>query len=285
VVTAFDDGFIGNNPEPAPGEPEGPGWGCDSNREGRWQPSALDDWIKVPSCIPQQDGTGPFRDSSVPWSSTIMHRMDEGGLSWGLYVPTESMTGYTRAICPSLADCIYGGQAHNVYPPFQFQDDIAAGLMPALSILSPSGPNSQHNDWSMAQGDNWIGDIVSSVVDSQYWDSTAIFITYDDCGCFYDHVPPPADLGIRVPMVIVSPFAKAGYTDTKTASYAGMLAYVEHTFGLAPMSSEDADAYDFNKSFNYSQPPLPGISMRTTKVPQWELDYIEAHPPDDDDPT
>ena len=84
----------------------------------------------------------------------------------------------------------------------------------------------------MAQGDNWIGSIVNAIEQGPQWTSTAIFITWDDCGCFYDHVPPPPGLGIRVPMLLVSPYAKAGYTDSAAASFASILAYTEHAFTL-----------------------------------------------------
>ena len=118
------------------------------------------------------------------------------------------------------------------------------------------------------------------------WSSSAIFITYDDCGCFYDHVPPPsAETGIREPMVIVSPFARAGFTDSGTTTYAGLLAYTEHTFGLAPLAAADADAYDYSDAFDYSQTPLSGVKMTRTRVSRRERARIAAHPPSEADPT
>jgi hypothetical protein len=64
-----------------------------------------------------------------------------------------------------------------------------------------------------------------------------------------------------------------------------MLAYVEHTFGVAPLSADDANAYDFSNSFDYTQPPLPGIRLHEKRVPRWEHRVIAAHPDDPDDPT
>ena len=109
----------------------------------------------------------------------------------------------------------------------------------------------------MAVGDNWIGQVVSAIQSGPDWASTAIFITYDDCGCFYDHVPPPnSEWGIRVPMVIVSPYARAGYTDSNDATYASMLAFAEGTLGLTPLNNTDATAYNYSNAFDYTQPPL-----------------------------
>src|SRR5439155_1658622 len=90
----------------------------------------------------------------------------------------------------------------------QVIDDATNGTLPTVSIVTPTNSKSQHNFYSMKMGDNWIGQVVQAIENGPQWSSTAIFITYDDCGCFYDHVAPPAGLGIRVPMVIVSPYAK-----------------------------------------------------------------------------
>jgi phospholipase C len=145
---------------------------------------------------------------------------------------------------------------------------------------------SQHNQISMMAGDDWIGQLVSAAMSAPTWDSTAIFITYDDCGCFYDHVTPPPNMGIRSPMVIVSPYAKPGFTDSTVASYASMLTFIEHNFGLDPLSRADADAYDYADSFNLAQEPLPPIELSNHPVPRSSLRWLRAHPYDDwDDPT
>ena len=112
----------------------------------------------------------------------------------------------------------------------------------------------------MSTGDNYIGSVVSAIQASPDWASTAIFITYDDCGCFFDYVNPlkyNSSWGIRVPMVIVSPFAKLGYTDSTPTTFAGTLAFVEHVFRLAPLNSTDAGAFDYRNAFCY-QPTVTG---------------------------
>jgi phospholipase C len=127
--------------------------------------------------------------------------------------------------------------------------------------------------------------VVSAIENGPNWSSTAIFITYDDCGCFYDHVAPPSGLGIRVPMVIVSPWSRRNFTDSNTASFASLLAFIEHRFELQPLGAADANAYDFSNSFDFSHPKLSTITMVTSSVPADELLYIKAHPGPADDPT
>jgi phospholipase C len=210
--------------------------------------------------------------------------MDQAGLDWKLYAPLAGEGGYTWSVCPTLSECIYGPQGVNHVHTDQVLTDASAGTLPSLSFVI-AGDDSQHNRHSMLQGDNWIGEVSNALMAGPEWSSTALFITYDDCGCFYDHVPPPDDLGIRVPMVMVSPYAKAAFTDSTDASYASILAFTEHIFGLAPLSSEDSDAYDFGDSFDYSQTPLGPIRMRTSTVPEWEKRWMRLHPVDPDDPT
>jgi len=138
----------------------------------------------------------------------------------------------------------------------------------------------------MITGDNWLADQVNAVMDGPDWSLTAIFLVYDDCGCFYDHVPPPAGLGIRVPMVIISPYAKPGFTDSRVATYASVLAFVEHDFGLAPLAVDDQLAYDYAGSFDFTQRPLPPMHLQKHPVPPWIQRYVGEHGNDaDNDPT
>src|SRR4029079_4764445 len=97
----------------------------------------------------------------------------------------------------------------NVTKALDVADDGNSGSLPNVSLVMPRpGGDSQHNGTSMMKGDNWISQVVSSIMNGPDWQSTAIFITYDDCGCFYDHVPPPAGAGGREPTGIVRPSAK-----------------------------------------------------------------------------
>ena len=283
LAAAGLDGFNGVSPH---GQ-SGPGWGCDSGDTADWQPTQWDVATKQPSCVPQTDGSGPFRASRVPWVSTIMDRMDQNGLTWKIYggVPFEEGLGYHLSICPAFAECLYGQQNVNFVQRDEFVTDAEAGTLPNLSIITPAEADSQHNNDSMLQGDNWIAGEVQALMAGPQWGSTALFVTYDDCGCFYDHVPPPAGLGIRIPMVIISPFAKLAFTDSNVASFTSLLAFVEHTFGLAPLSSGDAEAYDYADSFDYTQRPLPPIHLAVHPLRAWEREWLRAHPPDPQDST
>jgi phospholipase C len=215
-----------------------------------------------------------------------MDRLDAASLPWKLYVDLPGSGGnYGWAMCPTFAGCLYTSQAQNMVSVSSFLGDARGGTLPAFSVVTPTQARSQHNGDSMAVGDNWIGAAVQAIEQGPAWKSTVIFIAYDDCGCFYDHVAPPQGLGIRVPMVIVSPYARAGFTDSTAASFASVLAFTEHTFALAALSSADADAYDYSKAFDYAQAPRRGIPATVTQIPRSEQLDIAAHPPDPADPT
>jgi phospholipase C len=294
-------GFTGDNPAPISGLTAGPGWGCDSNKIATWvAPNGTA--TQQPSCIPKSDGSGAFAATPVPHVATIFDSLDAAGDSWKIYgepvpKPDAPASGYTWSICPSFAGCLYSTQVNNLVPTANVLTDAANGTLPTYSVLTPSessaaanggADTSQHNKKSMLAGDNWIGTVVSAIEKGPDWASTAIFITYDDCGCFYDHVAPPVNpdgsrQGPRVPMVIVSPYAKAGSTDSTNATFASVLAFTEHTFGLAPLTANDAAAYDYANSFDFAQPRLPGARLAYHRLPPSSISYLKAHETESDD--
>ena len=300
AIAASTDGFTGNGPgiQTTPGY----GWGCDSGKTVLWHGQ------QVPSCIPDPALSlphgGAFESTPVPYVPTILDRLAAAGLSWRLYgatCATESVSsqgletctsatsGYIWATCPSFAECLYH-QESGMSQDTQFPADAKAGNLPAFSLVTPAkGVNSWHNGYSITQGDNYLGNLVRAVMDGPDWSSTAIFITFDDCGCFYDQVPPGTNpdgtpQGPRMPLVIVSPYARPGYTDTTPTTFAGILAYTEHTFGLRSLSKNDASAYDFTNAFNYSQAPLKPVQMTNTALPP-SARHLKITKAEADDPT
>jgi phospholipase C len=86
-------------------------------------------------------------------------------------------------------------------------------------------------------------------------------------------------------MVIVSPYVKPHYVDSNVASFASILAFTEHTFGLPPLGPSDANAYDYAQTFNFQQRPVPRVSLPLHPVPASSLRYMATHPRDPNDPT
>ena len=214
--------FRGDNPIKHKGDPGGPGWGCDAGRTTPWYLSGNKGaTVLIPSCVPDQTGSlGPdwasYSGIKAAYVPTIFDRMDAAGVSWKIYGgggATARVSGYSWQVCPTFWECLGSAQVSHLVSNLSFTHDASAGLLPAVSLVTPATSKSAHQPASVSAGDAWVGKLVSAVMQSPTWSSTAIFVTFDDCGCFQDHVNPLAyspDWGVRLPMVIISPYARAG---------------------------------------------------------------------------
>jgi phospholipase C len=294
-VMASTDGFLGDNPKAARGVTAGPGWGCNSDKVSPWQ-TPQGKVVQAPSCVPDfslglQNG-GAFEPTPVSYAPTIMDRLQQAGDSWDIFGEPNPMTGgkesqgYIWDICPSFAECLDTSQTDNNLQSSDFVKVAQEGQLPDFSVVTPGGKDarlSEHNGFSVTAGDDWLGQIASAVMNGPEWNSTALFITWDDCGCFYDQDTPGVNPdgspeGPRSPLVIVSPFAKPGFTDTTATTFAGILAFVEHNFGLQPLGPNDAQAYPFTNAFNFNQAPLKPARMIYRKWPKdaYHVNMAEA---------
>ena len=281
AVAASTDGFWGLTPSNVKGVHGVGGWGCDSKRMAPWfSPSGRK--LREPSCVPDFSlglpNGGAFAPTKVKYIPTIMDRLDAAGLTWRIYGATKGEGAYGDwDICPTFAECLYTKQDKRLVTNDDFASDVTNGHLPNFSVITPGGntfKESCHNKMSMTACDNWVGQLAGEVENSPYWKSTAIFITFDDFGGFYDQVYPGKDTnpdgtqqGPRTPLLIVSPYVKPHYTDTTHTTFSGILAYVEHIFGLRPLGKNDAQAYDFHNAFNYKQAPLLPVRMVQRPLP------------------
>jgi phospholipase C len=290
LVNPTLNGFDGNNPIQSKFTSQtGPGYGCDSFKDANWWNGSA--YIKQPACIPDALGRGPYRTSKVPYIPTVFDRLETAGRSWKIYGGdgVTGGSGWLWEICPTFYECAGSPQRQHLVASRQILTDASAGRLPEFSIVTPTWRQSTHNLTSMTEGDNWIGSVISAIRSNPAsWDNTAVFISWDDCGCFYDHVAPPVDgWGVRVPMIIASPFARPGFTDSTNASYASLLAFTEHLYGLPPFNAADAGAYDYASSFNYSRRirSRGATPMVHTRISPRTRAAIRRHPPDGLDPT
>jgi phospholipase C len=168
---------------------------------------------------------------------------------------------------PQVAD--NPAQNNRLVDTSQFYQDAAAGKLPQVSWVIPSSPVSEHPPSGVEEGMAYVTGLVNAVMQSPDWDSTAIFISWDDWGGFYDHVVPPSvdqyGLGIRVPGLIISPYAKQGYIDHTQLSFESWLKIVEERFGVVPMTARDQGAGDMLEAFDFTQQPRAPILLSATK--------------------
>ncbi len=157
--------------------------------------------------------------------------------------------------------------ANVVTPPQTVLTDIANGHLAGMSWVMPDGKHSDHAGSASAEGPSWVAAVVNAVGKSKYWNSTAIFVAWDDWGGWYDHVPPPIfnhyELGFRVPLLVISPYAKRGYVSKVQHEFASILVFAEQTFGIprGSLDSTDTRADDLMDAFDFTQKPRPFVPI------------------------
>ena len=135
---------------------------------------------------------------------------------------------------PGFTDVRRDGQISNVQTIDHFYADAKAGKLPAVSWIVPNGPVSEHPPGLVSAGQAYVTTLINSIMRTPAWSSTAIFLSWDDWGGFYDHVAPPvvdgAGYGLRVPGLVISPYARHGYIDHQTLSQDAYLSFIEDDF-------------------------------------------------------
>jgi phospholipase C len=173
-----------------------------------------------------------------------------------------------------------------VTPNTKILTDISNGALPSVSWVIPTVPESDHSDGNQGLGPTWVSTVVNAIGKSQYWDSTAIFIVWDDWGGWYDHVAPPVynydENGFRVPLITVSAYGtQSGYISHVDHEFGSIIKFTEEVFGLPSLGYTDVRADDLSDMFNFNQTPTKFKAIPITKK-LTEYDEYYTGPPDDD---
>jgi phospholipase C len=237
-----------------PGTFSGGDWGCDA-------PSDV--------TVAQQSPTTGIVNQIYPCFSytTLADELQAAGFSWKYYAPPKGVNGYSYSTLNSFSQFRNTSLwTTNVVSYDEFITDVQNGTLPAVSWLSPGRIQSEHPPQDFCPGEGWtVTQLNALMANTALWNSTVVFLTWDDFGGFYDHVnPPPRDqfpLGPRVPMLIISPYAKKGYISHTQYEFASVLRFIEERFGLSALGDRDATAMDTTDSFDFTQTPLPGLNL------------------------
>ena len=219
---------------------------------------------------------------------TMADLLDAKGVTWRYYAPGPTTDiFYMLSAYQAIRHIRFGADWHAdvISPETRVLSDIAKGKLAQVTWIVPALANSDHPG-APAQGPDWVATIVNAIGQSKYWDSTTIFIAWDDWGGFYDHVPPPQQddmgLGFRVPVIVVGPYAKRGYVSHVTHESSGFLKYMEEVFGLPSLGTRDVTADDFHDCFDMKQKPTPYTPVKTNHSVEFFLKQNPSGPPDDD---
>lgn len=193
---------------------------------------------------------------------TIMDQLAKDGLTWRNY--WSSPWSDTFMI------------SHLLHSPYnvdytQFITDASAGKLPHLSFVKTSTETSDHPPNSLTVGENYQVREINAIIQGGLWDSTAIFVTWDDWGGFYDHVTPPVverwtdgtpfRYGPRVPLLVLGGYARQGYISHTFSSFVSLTRFIERIFGLAPLTERDAAANDLLDCFDFASAPTQPIIL------------------------
>ncbi len=235
---------------------------------------------------------------------TLTDLLDTKGLTWRYYAPSPGSiwTGpdAIEHICQQQTvngtlTCVGPIWKNNVsIPQSRVLTDIANGQLSQVSWIIPDGASSDHAVANDGSGPSWVASIVNAIGNSAYWSNTAIIIAWDDWGGWYDHVAPKVIndgiswgsgyvYGFRVPLIVVSPYAKAAYISHVTHDFGSILKFIESTFTLPSLGYADVAADDLSDCFNLTQSPL---AFKHIPAPVAAAHFINdrrpATDPDDD---
>jgi phospholipase C len=241
-------------------------WGCDA-------PSGVVTSL-ITSDLQYLQFKGPFPCFTY---ETMRDLLDAQSVSWKYY--TVHVKGGNAGLW-SAFDAIKAVRYSKEWTtnvtttPNAILTDIKAGNLPAVSWLTPDGQNSDHpaeksGNKLVDNGPAWVANVVNTIGESQYWNSTAIVILWDDWGGFYDHESPSflrddqGGLGFRVPMIIVSPYVTAHVEHTQY-EFGSILKYIEDNWDLGSLGTTDARATSIGNVFNYNQKPRKFKKIQTT---------------------
>ena len=240
------------------------------------------------SCTNSPSPRHPTTTNPTPYAWTdLTWLLHKNNVSWGYYLDhgPQSSTNpggvpQTWSVLSGFGDVHQDGQTGNIQPLTTFVAQAQAGTLPEVSWIVPNVQDSEHPPALVSTGQAFVTGIINAVMSSRDWGSSAIFLAWDDWSGMYDNVVPPAadslGYGIRVPGLVISPYARRGLIDSQTLSFDAYLKFIEDDFlggaRLDPRTDGRPDSRpdvrenlpqlgDLTKDFNFSQAPLPPLIL------------------------
>jgi phospholipase C len=189
-------------------------------------------------------------------------------------------------VLPGFVTVHENRQTANIQPIANFFKAVSVDTLPSVSWIVPNGRDSEHPTALVSTGQAYVTGIINAIMKSPTWNSSAIFLTWDDWGGFYDHVVPPnidsLGYGLRVPGLVISPYAKKGYVDHQTLSFDAYLKFIEDDFlggqridpktdgrpdSRPSVRENDPQLGDLLSDFDFSQPPRPPMILEPNPTP------------------
>ena len=243
-------------------------WGCEGQR-----------YDEVTTITASRNPDGPSIPPCYNYQ-TLGDELDKAHLSWRFYASrygSKSSDAGSPWSGYQAVKHIYDGPDWKkvISPNWRFINDVRAGKLANFTWITPVCDDSDHVNCPGAYGPSWVAALVNTVGESNFWDSTAIFIQWDDWGGLYDHVPPPPpyyrdSLGFRVPLIILSPYAKHDHVSHVQYETTSVLRFAEDLFGLSQLAAADKRATSpAADCFDFSQSPRPFVKIEAPYPPKF----------------
>jgi phospholipase C len=225
----------------------------------------------------------------VCWDpKTLGDELDTAQVPWSFYAVTYSGNPWLWSAYQAIKHIYYGSDWGKdvISQPSQFLTDVSNGNLRGVTWITPTWGNSDHAGSGSNSGPSWVTSVVNAVGQSQFWSSTAIFIFWDDYGGWYDSEPPAYvdydGLGLRLPLLIISPYAKQGYVSHVHYEHGSILKFVEDTFGLPRLSASDMRAKSpARDAFDFKKPPRAFVPFKSLYDKSYFLHQpLDQHAPD-----
>jgi phospholipase C len=230
-------------------------WGCDAPKSEKVEVADTEGVLHLVSpCFDFPTEADLLENKGVPWAYYAAppipwDRAPSSGYIWSAFASIRHIRDDPMQ------------WTEHIFPVQQVEDDIANDRLPPVTWITPQFAYSEHPEYNFCHGENWTTRVIDAIMKSPMWSSTAIFLTWDDWGGFYDHVPPEQidkfGLGIRVPLLVISPYAKQGFIDHQHGEFSSVLRFIEDNWGLPQLTRRDRRAGNLDEDFDFTKPPRP----------------------------
>jgi phospholipase C len=232
-----------------------------------------------------QDGEGNLSKHDTSFDiPTFGEELTRRDVDWAYYAAEPHQAGYIWSAYSSIPGVFLTDLwEQHVWAVDDLLADVQAGALPAVTWITPRFALSDHPPFSTCHAHNWVTDIVNGIMRGPMWESSAIFITWDEWGGFYDHVLPPEvdnlGLGMRVPMLVISPYAKRGYIDDALGEFSSPLKFVADNWDLPYLTDRVRNTHNFEHVFDFSRKPRrPDSRPKATSCYGTAFDFPEEFP-------
>jgi phospholipase C len=239
--------------------------------------------------LTQKRTYGPQQQACFDYT-TLGDELDAAKLTWRFYTSTiDGDDGGGEWSAYQAVKHIYNGPDWKndvITPQKQFLTDVPKGILSNVTWITPTCVDSDHVNCGGGFGPSWVTSLVNVVGESKFWDSTAIFVFWDDWGGLYDPIAPPMEdydgLGIRTGLLIISPYAKKDHISKVQYEHGSILKFAEDVFGLPRLSASDTRANSpASDAFDFTQSPRKFVPISAPKNRSFFLHQIDdGRPPD-----